>query len=118
LEPNRPPVLGRRFDVITAHQICFNGHKIEKPWGVNPGGIIALEFNEEPVIGFYTKELRKFFESKSARIFRGRVILSRDNLRSQLPPRCEDGGEIRVAWMALTFCYILEKSGTQRNFFS
>jgi len=95
------PVLGRRFDVITAHQICFNGHKTEKLWGVNewefflsaleenylnPGGIIALEFNEEPVIGFYTKELRKFFESKSARIFRGRVILSRDNLRSQLSP--------------------------------
>jgi cyclopropane fatty-acyl-phospholipid synthase-like methyltransferase len=95
------PVLGRRFDVITAHQICFNGHKTEKLWGVNewefflsaleenylnPGGIIALEFNEEPVIGFYTKELRKFFESKSARIFRGRVILSRDNLRSKLSP--------------------------------
>jgi cyclopropane fatty-acyl-phospholipid synthase-like methyltransferase len=95
------PVLGRRFDVITAHQICFNGHKTEKLWGVNewdfflndleenylnPGGVVALEFNEEPAIGFYTKELRKFFESKSARIFRGRVILSRDNLRSQLSP--------------------------------
>jgi len=24
------PLLGRRFDVITAHQICFNGHKTEK----------------------------------------------------------------------------------------
>jgi cyclopropane fatty-acyl-phospholipid synthase-like methyltransferase len=95
------PVLSRRFDVITAHQICFNGHKTEKLWGVNewdfffndleenylnPGGIVALEFNEEPAIGFYTKQLRKYFVSKSARIFRGRVILSRDNLRSQLSP--------------------------------
>jgi cyclopropane fatty-acyl-phospholipid synthase-like methyltransferase len=92
------PDLGRRFDVITAHQICFNGHKTEKLWGVeewdfflddleenhlNPGGTIALEFNEEPLIGFYTKEVRKYFESRSTRIFRGRVIISFDDL---LPP--------------------------------
>jgi cyclopropane fatty-acyl-phospholipid synthase-like methyltransferase len=95
------PALGRRFDVITAHQICFNGHKTESLWGVdewdfflndleenclNPGGTIALEFNEEPAIGFYTKELRKYFESRSARIFRGRVIISRDKSASQLSP--------------------------------
>ena len=94
---NLPP-LDRRFNVITAHQICFNGHKTESLWGVdewdfflndleenclNPGGTIALEFNEEPSIGFYTPEVRQYFESRSARIFRGRVILSRDNLRSQ-----------------------------------
>ena len=95
------PVLGRRFDVITAHQICFNGHKTENLWGVdewdfflndieenylNPGGTIALEFNEEPSIGFYTKEVRKYFESRSTRIFRGRVIISFDNLLLPLPP--------------------------------
>jgi SAM-dependent methyltransferase len=95
------PVLNRRFDVITAHQICFNGHKTEKLWGVdewdfflgdldenylNPGGTIALEFNEEPSIGFYTKEVGKYFESRSARIFRGRVIFSRDNLHAQRSP--------------------------------
>ena len=95
------PDLGRRFDVITAHQICFNGHKTEKLWGVeewdfflddleenhlNPGGTIALEFNEEPVIGFYTKEVRKYFESRSTRIFRGRVIISFDDLLSPLAP--------------------------------
>ena len=86
---------------FTAHQICFNGHKTEGLWGVdewdfflndlkehflNPGGVIALEFNEEPAIGFYTSEVRKYFESKFARIFRGRVIISRDNLRSQPAP--------------------------------
>jgi hypothetical protein len=46
----------------------------------------ALEFNEEPSIGFYTGDVRKYFESKFARIFRGRVIISRDNLRSQPAP--------------------------------
>jgi SAM-dependent methyltransferase len=99
IEPYKSlPLLNRRFDVITAHQICFNGHKTQSLWGVgewdfflgdleqnrlNPGGTIALEFNEEPSIGFYTGELRKYFESRSARIFRGRVIISRDNLKSQ-----------------------------------
>jgi SAM-dependent methyltransferase len=95
------PAPGRRFDVITAHQICFNGHKTERLWGVRewefllgdleqnhltPGGTIALEFNEEPVIGFYPKELRQYFESRAARIFRGRVIISHDHLRSQRAP--------------------------------
>jgi SAM-dependent methyltransferase len=91
------PQLGRRFDFVTAHQICFNGHKTEQLWGVgewefflgdleenylNPGGTIALEFNEEPKIGFYTREVRRYFESRSARIFRGRVILANGRPRS------------------------------------
>jgi SAM-dependent methyltransferase len=85
------PVLGKRFDVVTAHQICFNGHKTKRLWGprewefflndlqenlLEPGGTIALEFNEEPEIGFYTNEVRRYFESRSARIFRGRVFLA------------------------------------------
>jgi hypothetical protein len=101
IEPHQNlPLLGRRFDVITAHQICFNGHKTENLWGadewdfflndleenhLNPGGMIALEFNEEPAIGFYTKEVRKYFESRSTRIFRGRVIISFDHPLSPLP---------------------------------
>jgi hypothetical protein len=96
------PALNKRFDFISAHQICFNGQKTEDLWGVdewdffdlkehflNPGGVIALEFNEEPTIGFYTSEVRKYFESKFAGIFRGRVIISHDNLRSQpVPATC------------------------------
>jgi SAM-dependent methyltransferase len=105
IEAHKPlPLLYRRFDVITAQQICFNGHKTESLWGVqewdfflndlrenylNPGGTIALEFNEEPSIGFYTRELREYFESRSARIFRGRVIMSPGSLRWQLPPTSE-----------------------------
>jgi hypothetical protein len=49
-------------------------------------GVIALEFSEEPSIGFYTEEVRKYFESKFARIFRDRAIISLDNLRSQPAP--------------------------------
>jgi cyclopropane fatty-acyl-phospholipid synthase-like methyltransferase len=98
IEANRSlPQLGRRFDVITAHQICFNGHKTDRLWDVeewdfflgeleenylNPHGTIALEFNEEPAIGFYTRDVRRYFESRSARIFRGRVILSLEKPRS------------------------------------
>jgi 2-polyprenyl-3-methyl-5-hydroxy-6-metoxy-1,4-benzoquinol methylase len=52
------PALNKRFDLIAAHRICFNGHKTEGLWGVdewdfflndlkehflNPGGIIAHE---------------------------------------------------------------------------
>jgi SAM-dependent methyltransferase len=103
------PLLDKRFDVVTAHQICFNGHKTEALWGpdeweflltdlelnyLNPGGTIALEFNEEPDIGFYTKEVRRFFEGRSARIFRGRVIIVPDNKpsRTQSPSRDDASG--------------------------
>ncbi len=101
IEPFKPlPDLGKRFDVITAHQICFNGHKSDHLWGVdewdfflsdlqsnhlNPGGTIALEFNEEPKIGFYTPAVRKYFGSRAARIFRGRVIMPHDADRQALP---------------------------------
>jgi hypothetical protein len=63
----------------------FSSNDIEENC-LNSGGTIALEFNEEPSIGFYTMELRKYFESRSARIFRGRVIMSRGNPRSQSSP--------------------------------
>jgi SAM-dependent methyltransferase len=101
IEPHKKlPALDKRFDVITAHQICFNGHKTENLWGsdewdfllndleqnyLNPGGTIALEFNEEPNIGFYTREVRHYFETRAARIFRGRVIIAGDNSLSHVP---------------------------------
>jgi hypothetical protein len=41
----------------------------------NPGGTIALEFNEEPSIGFYTKELpKRQSESKSSARIRSRLV--------------------------------------------
>lgn len=100
------PILGKRFDVITAHQICFNGHKTERLWGpdewdfllndleqncLTPGGTIALEFNEEPAIGFYKKEVRRYFEGRAARIFRGRVIIAGDDRLSPVTSASRDG---------------------------
>ncbi|MBU6462967.1 MAG: hypothetical protein KGR71_10140 [Proteobacteria bacterium] len=92
IEPYKAlPTFGKRFNVLAAHQICFNGHKTEHVWGPNewefmlndlqknllePGGMIALEFNEEPEIGFFTQDVRRYFESRSARILRGRVFLA------------------------------------------
>jgi hypothetical protein len=51
-------------------------------------GVIALEFSEEPSISFYTEEVRTYFESKFARIFRGRrssraTICGRNRRRQQ-----------------------------------
>ena len=84
------PALGQRFDLIAAHQICFNGHASTAPWGVKewdffladlrgnhlkPDGTIALEFNPEPSSAFYGEELRNWFAAQDAQIFRGRVIL-------------------------------------------
>jgi SAM-dependent methyltransferase len=84
------PSLGRRFDIIAAHQICFNGHATDRPWGIDewnflladlcehhlaPGGTIALEFNREPTNEYYGEELRAWFSRMDARIFRGRVII-------------------------------------------
>jgi SAM-dependent methyltransferase len=107
IEPYKPlPVVGKRFDVVTAHQICFNGHKTERMWGpaewefflndlqenlLEPDGTIALEFNEEPEIGFYTKEVRQYFESRSARIFRGRVFLAGEESPFRLPAQLRRG---------------------------
>ncbi len=85
------PELPRKFDVVSAHQICFNGHKTSDLWGVrewdfliedlrtrhlNPGGVIALEFNPEPSVGLYSPELRALFAARGARMVRGRVNMT------------------------------------------
>ena len=75
-----------------------------------------LEFNEQPSIGFYTSDVRKHFESKFARIFRGRVIISRDNLRSQPAPATSRvvaaGSVLQFAEYALSFCRSATKAGS------
>jgi 2-polyprenyl-3-methyl-5-hydroxy-6-metoxy-1,4-benzoquinol methylase len=81
------PDLGRKFDVITAFMICFNGHKSEHLWGpnewrfflddlesrLNPRGRIRLTLNHENDGSLYTKELREFFENRGAEIDEHRV---------------------------------------------
>ena len=84
------PTFERKFDIVCAHQICFNGHKTPQLWGLEewrflfndlsahhlkPTGVIALEFNREPTIGFFPDQLRRFFEDIDARVYRGRVFV-------------------------------------------
>ncbi|MEO7168234.1 MAG: class I SAM-dependent methyltransferase [Chthoniobacterales bacterium] len=83
------PALDRKFDLITAFMICFNGHKSPALWGpkewafflddlemrLNPGGRIRLGFNREDDGSFYTEELRRFFLERGAEVDLHRVTL-------------------------------------------
>jgi hypothetical protein len=85
------PNLGRKFDVITAHMICFNGHKSDKLWKISeweyflddlaanhlvPGGQVCLELNREYDDSLYTPELKAYFESRGADIHTQRVYFN------------------------------------------
>src|SRR5581483_7966809 len=84
------PKFPEKFDVVSAHQICFNGHKTSQLWGapewdffiddlrrhhLKPGGVIALEFNPEPAVGYYSHKLRDLFAAHGAEMVRGRVTI-------------------------------------------
>ncbi len=85
------PDLGPKFDLVTAHMICFNDHKHPGLWGepewefflndlathLNPNGRVWLELNREYDGTFYTPELKAFFERRGARIVGQRVVFSR-----------------------------------------
>ena len=85
------PDLGPRFDVITAHMICFNGHKSDKLWKIPewefflndlgerhlaPGGQVCLELNREYDDSLYTPELKEYFEARGAEIHTQRVLFN------------------------------------------
>ena len=96
IEPTTPlPSLGK-FDLITAHRICFNrlGRNEAGDWNewsvqewsyflddvranlLNSSGRIVLDFLTRPDgHSFFTTELREFFTSQGGRIFRSRVLL-------------------------------------------
>lgn len=83
------PEVSRRFDLVTAFAICFNGHGSGKVWDrkewefflndlqsryLNPGGRIFLALNPEEY-GHYTPELRDFFAERGGKIDRHRIWL-------------------------------------------
>ncbi len=88
------PKVDRRFDVITAHLICFNAHKSEKLWGpaewdfflddlashLTPGGRVWLELNREYDGSYYSPELAAFFRSRGAELHSYRVVFNRGTL--------------------------------------
>ncbi len=82
------PVLGERFDLITAFSICFNGHKSERIWGVReweflfddlqqnflkPGGRIYFDLNPEADGSSVTPALHDFFLRRGASIDRSKI---------------------------------------------
>ena len=81
------PSIARKFDLVTAFAVCFNGHGSDKVWGpkewgfflddldnryLNPSGRIVLGLNPEPY-GRYTPELRDFFIRRGAAFERNRI---------------------------------------------
>jgi len=105
IEPQTPlPDLGKKFDLVTAHRVCFhrlarteNGEWLEwtpADWEffvndirarfLKPDARLLLEFNRrQDGSSFFTDEWRAFFESQGARIFRWKALLGAD--RNQRP---------------------------------
>lgn len=100
IEPQTPlPDLGKKFDLVTGHRVCFhrlarteNGEWLEwtpDDWKffikdirtrfLKREGRLLLEFNRrQDGSSFFTDELRAFFESQGARIFRWKALLAAD----------------------------------------
>jgi len=100
IEPNVPlPDLGKRFDLVTAHRVCFHrmrrsAHGQPREWTFDqwkffiddvrtnlllPRGRLLLDFNPRPDgSSFFTPELRTFFAKQGARIFRSKALLAAD----------------------------------------
>jgi SAM-dependent methyltransferase len=93
------PELGKKFDLVTGHRVCFhrisrteNGGWLEwtlSDWRffiddvrtrfLKPGGRLLLEFNRrQDGSSFFTPEVRAFFESQGARIVRWKALLAAD----------------------------------------
>ncbi|MGI8821612.1 MAG: class I SAM-dependent methyltransferase [Chthoniobacterales bacterium] len=88
------PDLGAKFDVVTAHMICFNDHKTDHVWcqtewefflndlrtHLRAGAQVHLEFNREFDGTWYTPELRDYFAGRGATIDLHRVTFTRERL--------------------------------------
>lgn len=102
IDPNTPlPELDRKFDLITAHRICFQrigGARSGKEWSsahwkffiddirsrfLAPGGRLLLDFNPRTDgSSFFTPEWRDFFRSQGARIRRSKALFASDPSQS------------------------------------
>ena len=91
------PDLHQKFDLITAHRICFNRIGRARDgveWSpadwkffiddirsrfLNENGRLLLDLNPRPdCSSFFTIDLRKFFLAQGARIFRSKALLGKD----------------------------------------
>jgi SAM-dependent methyltransferase len=101
IEPQQKlPALERKFDLVTAHRICFHqtypagGNFPDGEWSaadwqffiddirehlLAPNGRLLLDFNPRPDgRTFFTPELRRLLHENGARIFRSKALLSID----------------------------------------
>ncbi len=97
INPQTPlPDLGKKFDLITGHRVCFHWTTPDqrKEWTppdweffiqdirtrfLKPHGRLLLEINPRPDgSSFFTPELRDLFESQGARIFRRKALFAAD----------------------------------------
>lgn len=100
IHPQTPlPDLGKRFDLVTGHRVCFhrisrrqNGEWLEwtpSDWEffindirtrfLKPDGRLLLEFNRrQDGSSFFTEELREVFLSQGARVVRWKALLAAD----------------------------------------
>ena len=97
IHPQTPlPDLGKKFDLVTGHRVCFHWITPDqrKEWTpadweffihdirtrfLKPRGRLLLEINPRPDgSSFFTPELRALFESQGARIFRRKALLAAD----------------------------------------
>ena len=100
IAPRDPlPNLGEKFDLVTAHRVCFHrieplGHNNWSEWTpadwtffindirtrfLKPEGRLLLDFNPRfDGSSFFTPELRAYFLGEGARIFRSKALLAAD----------------------------------------
>jgi len=96
------PDLEKKFDLVTGHRVCFhriarNENGTWKEWApadweffindirtrvLKPHGRLLLEFNpRRDGSSFFNSQLRAFFESQGARIFRRKALLAADPIQ-------------------------------------
>lgn len=123
--------LGMKFDLVTGHRVCFhrlgsaaNGE--QKEWSIadwqffiydirtrflNPNGRLLLEFNpRKDNSSFFMPELRAFFLSQGARIFRSKALLAAD------PQQCPRFKAARVGFkIEVNSARVSERPNRLRN---
>ena len=97
IDPQTPlPALGKKFDLVTGHRVCFHWitRDQRKEWTpadweffihdirtrfLKPHGRLLLEINpRQDGSSFFAPALRVFFESQGARIFRRKALFATD----------------------------------------
>jgi len=88
IKPLTPlPDFGTKFDLVTAFQVCFHGHRSENLWGVkewkfflddlfsnhvNDGGRMYMDLNYEPALGqWLPDDVIALFKNEYGARFRG-----------------------------------------------